>query len=317
MVKSGAMTETQDVYTGGTSPEDFAVADLPDVDAGEDGSEDGERDLGYGFITDPKTGKRRAKRAPGRPKHQPTADDLARQPPLEREADKPPQRSSGRRPSPLPAADDEPKMPKGGVIAAGVNKMYRRAGKIIRGFEHGDPAGIGQAFIECTKPDLDEPEEERELTVGEAWENLARSNPRIRRFLLRIVETNDIAALVMAHAPIGIAFAMKPWVQKLVPFGDMVESLTEPDEDEPEGTSMPGGLTREDIQQMADLTQDQADQLARKARDMARRAGVHLSDGEIQDAVAKAAGMQEGLPPGFRRQQPKKRSRAQRTGAGK
>lgn len=309
------MTETlPDVYTAGTGPEDFAEADLPpDLDGERPG------DVPWGYTVDSKTGEMRPKKAPGRPRNQPGAEELAKQPEITREPDRPPQRPAGRKPQAPAAPADEVKMPKGGVIAAGVNKLYRRAGKIVRGFENGDPMGIGQALIECTRIDPEVPEDERELTVGEAWENLAKSNPRVRAFILKVIAGGDIGDLVMAHAPIGIAFAMKPWVQKLIPFGAMVDSLTEPDEDEEDGTAMPGGLTRDDLQQMADLTDGQAQMLAKKARDMAHRAGVHLTEGEIAEATAKAAQMAadgQGLPPGLRRQQPKRpKPRAQRTGA--
>lgn len=311
MIKSLVMTEAVDTYTAGTSPEDFAEADLPDDLAGQDGSEGDEEDLGWGFTVDPKTGQRRAKKAPGRPKNMPGADELAKAPELAREPDRAPQRPAGRRPKPPGAEADEPKMPRGGVIAAGVNKLYRRGGKIIRGLENGDPMGIGQAFIECTKIDPDEPEDERELTVGEAWEALARSNPRIRAFILKALAGGDIGDLVMAHAPIGIALVMKPWVQRIIKPGQILESLAEPDEEEEEGTALPGGLTREDMQQMADLTSEQAKAMARKA---AAGMGIRVSDADLERAARQAA---DKLPPRFTRQQPKKQSRAQRAGGGR
>lgn len=265
----------------------------------------------YGWTTDPVTKERRPKKAPGRPRNQPDADDLARQPPIERQEDRAPERPKGHKPSPVIAPADAPPMPRGGVINKGVNKLYRRTGKLIRGMEHGDPMGIGQAFIECARPDPETPEDERELTVGEAWEQLAKNNPRIRAFLLKVIAGGDVGDLVMAHVPIGIAFGMKPWVQKLIPFGEVVDSMTEPDADEPEGTAMPAGLTRDDVGDMQELAMKQA-------RQMARRAGVHVTEAQIQEAAAKAAAMaadSNDLPAGLRRQQPKRQSRAQRTGA--
>jgi hypothetical protein len=289
---------------GGTSPDDFAQADEPEDMPGQDGPQD----LGWGFTTDPKTGARRAKRAPGRPKNQPSAEELAAREPLPREPDRAPQRPEGRAPKPLAGAADEPPMPKGGVIAKSVNMLYRRAGKMLRGLESGDPMGVGQALIECTKPD-----EDGNPTVGEAWENLARVNPRVRAFLLRVLAGGAYADLVMAHAPIGIALMMKPWIQKIIrpdKVMSVMNSMAEPDEDEPEGTAMPGGLTAEDMQAMADLTADQAEQIARK---MARGAGIKITSADIAE-VRKRAEAEAGGQPGTRRQQPKNRTRAQRAG---
>lgn len=305
MLKSLAMTETLDTYTMGTSPEDFAQADMPPDVPGDDADDAAP----WGYTTDPVTKERRPKKAPGRPKVQPGADELAKEPPIERPPDEPPVRPPGRKLVPVtPAAEGDVPMPRGGVIAKGVNKLYRRAGKILRGFEGGDPMGIGQALIECTRTDPDAPEDERELTVGEAWEQLARNNPRVRAWIMKAIAGGDIWDLVMAHAPIGIALAMKPWVQRMIPFGALVESLTEEDDDEEDGTAL-GGLRKEDLQQMQDLTADQARQVARKT---AAGMGIHVSEADLDRAMKQA---ESKLPAGFTRQQPKNRSRAQRAGS--
>jgi hypothetical protein len=311
-----AMTEAADVYTAGTSEDDFVSADIPE-DPENFAGQDGDGEARWGYTTDPKTGERRPKKAPGRPKNQPGAEELAAREPVQREPDRKPERPEGRRPRPV-VPDDDPKplsKTEHSVIAAGVNKMYRRAGKAIRGLEGGDEEGIGAAFIYVTKADPDVPEDERELTVGEAWANLAKVNPRIRRWLLKLVAGGDIADLVMAHAPIGIALVMKPWVQRFLPGEKMMAvaaSMAEPDEDE-EGGSALGGLLPEDLRQMQDLTGDQAEQIARK---MARGAGVKITEADIAEVRRRAeAATDAGIPPAFRRQQPKNRSRAQRAGS--
>lgn len=262
-------------------------------------------DAPWGYTTDPKTGERRPKRAPGRPRNQPDAEDLTRQPPIERQEDRAPERPKGHKPSPVTAPADAPPMPRGGVIAKGVNKLYRRAGKFIRAADE----DIGEAFIYCTKVDPEVPEDERELTVGEGWEQLAKNNPRVRAFILKLIAGGDIGDLVMAHAPIGVALFMKPWIQRFVNPERLIDSMTEPDEDEEEGTAA-AGLTGDDVAAMRDLT-------LRQARQMARRAGVRVTEAQIQEAAAKAAAMSADggdLPAGLRRQQPKRQSRAQRTG---
>lgn len=258
----------------------------------------------FGYTTDPVTKQRRPKLAPGRPRNQPTAEELAAKPPIEREGDRAPERPAGYKP---PAADPVVvvPMPRGGVIAKGVNKLYRRAGKMIRAVDD----DIGEAFIYCTRVDLEVPEDERELTVGEAWEQLAKNNPRIRAFVLRIIAGGDWGDLAMAHAPIGVALFMKPWIQKFINPERLIESMTEADEEEEEGTAA-AGLTGDDVKDMQELAM-------RQARQMARRAGVHVTEAEVQAAAAKAVQMGvagDGLPAGLRRQQPKRQSRAQRAG---
>jgi hypothetical protein len=177
-------------------------------------------------------------------------------------------------------------MPRGGVIAAGVNKLYRRGGKIIRAM---DP-DIGNAVIACTRKDEDD-----ELTVGEAWEALAKTNPRIRAFIMRAISGGAWGDLVMAHAPIGLALFMKPQVQRLLRLERLVESMAEPDEDTPDGEGgLPGGMTAEDFGQMRDMAAEQL--------------GVPVSDEQLAEAVAQA-----GVPPAFRAQ-PRRRTRAARRG---
>ena len=275
-------------YDAEVGPEDFAQADEPpdpDVSAGE-------TEAPYGWTRDKATGELRPKKRPGRPSMPPPAEKVAEGPPVSRAADRAP--DGGKRGKP-PIADTA--MPKGGVIAAGVNKLYRRAGKILRVFD----AEIGEAFIACTR--REDGDDADELTVGEAWENLCKTNPRVRRFVMRAIAGGAMGDLVMAHAPIGIAFAMKPLVQRLIPFERLIASVAEPDEDTPEGEGgLPGGMTEADFGDMQRLAEEQA-------RRMAARMGVQVSDDELAEASARAAGR---VPPAFRRNQPSRQSRAKR-----
>lgn len=42
---------------------------------------------------------------------------------------------------------------------------------------------------------------------AEAWEELARRNPKVRRALLMLLETSDVTKIIIAHAPIMMAVA--------------------------------------------------------------------------------------------------------------
>jgi hypothetical protein len=275
-------------YDGDTGPEDFAVADeIPvdnDVPAGSDFA-DGEAP--FGWTRDRKTGELRAKKRPGRPSVPPGPEELAAAPPPEREPDRPPApRSHHARTGPTRQGTTDLQMPRGGVIAAGVDKLYRRAGKILRASDH----DIGQALIECTRAEnLDE----GELTVGQAWEQVAKTNPRIRAFLMRAIAGGAWGDLIMAHAPLGIAIVMKPAVQRFIPFGRIIDSVAEPDDDTPEGEGgLPGGMTAADFEELRATAAEQA-------RRVAARMGMDVSDEQLAEAAASVG----GVPPAFNRQQ--------------
>lgn len=294
------MTETLDEkYDAATGPEDFAVSVAEDPpEPVDEAAEQAEAPYGW---TRGRDGQLRPKKKPGRPSIPPGPDGIPADKPVSRAADRPP--AAGTKPGPR-LDDAAPAMPRGGVIAAGVNKLYRRGGKIIR---VADP-DIGNAVIACTRKSAD-PDDADELTVGEAWEQLAKANPRIRRFLLKAVAGGAWSDLIMAHAPIGIAIAMKPAVQRLLPFERFVESMAEPDEDTPEGEGgLPGGMTADDFAQMREVAQAQA------AR-MAQRMGVRVSPEQMAEAAAEASRRFEGeVPAAFARAQPRRRSRAARAG---
>ncbi len=287
---------TEEKYDAGTGPADFQAADEPpadDVSAGDEFT----GEAPYGWRKDPKTGEMIPKKRAGRPKLPPGPDDLTAAGPIEREPDPPPGAGNRDKPARPAKKDAVPPMPRGGIIAAGVNKLYRRAGKIIRVLDH----DIGQAVIECTRAD---DLEDGELTVGEAWEQLAKTNPRIRRFLMHAIAGGAWGDLVMAHAPIGIALMLKPAVQRVIPFGRIVESVAEPDEDSGEGEGgLPGGMTAADFEELREQAKVQAGR-------MAERMHLNVSEKELADAAASV-----GVPPGFNRQQRRAAaSRARRRG---
>ena len=281
------MTVTSDdTYTAGTGPGDFLGADLPPEPELEPDEE-----APYGWTRDRQTGELRPKLRPGRPKHPPTADELrAGEPPPPMPPDQAPR--PGRRRQRAAPAPDVP-MPAGGIIATGVNRLYRRAGRIVRAMDH----DIGSAIIECTKPDPDDPDF---VTVGQAWENLAKTSPRIRRVLLNLIRGGTWQDLILAHAPIGLAIMMKPWIQRLLarlPLGKMVAAwMSREDEEGADegGEAAPGGMTEDDVRKMAT-------RMGMDMDEMAERAAAH---------AAHLAG--PDVPAGLRRQQPRNRSRAAR-----
>jgi hypothetical protein len=287
------MTVTaEEKYDAEVGPGDFLTAEEPpepDVPADEETAP-------YGWTRDRATGQMRPKIRPGRPAAPPGPGQVTQGEPVARTADRPPGPGNRGR---APVADADVPMPKGGIIAAGVNKLYRRAGKILRVFD----AEMGEAFIACTRPDPDG--EDGELTVGEAWENLCKTNPRVRRAVLKAIAGGAAGDLIMAHAPIGIAFMMKPMVQKLIPFERLIASMGEPDGDTPDGDGdLPGGMNSADVASMQALAEQQA-------RQMAERMGMTVTDEQLAAASAQAAGQ---MPAAFRRQQPRSQSRANRKG---
>lgn len=199
---------------------------------------------------------------------QPTLEELkAAGPREERAQDVPPQAPKAERRGPF----SKPKAPKGkpeapqapafraGPIAKGVNKAYRKAGRIVRLW---DPE-LGEAIILCTRKDTDD---EDASTVGEAWEELARTNPRIRAFLTRALSTGAWGTLVMAHAPIMLALLMKDSIRRHIPGMRLAEVfLTDDDQDDDAGgggmpmpsnlADMLGGITPADMAQMAGMFQ--------------------------------------------------------------
>jgi hypothetical protein len=226
----------------------------------------------FGYMLDADTGERRAKKRPGRQARaaEPAAEaEPAARPVIQREKDvapravKPPRRSRSERKA--AAAEDEPAvpMPRVGVIAKGVNKLYVKAGKLIRVI---DPQ-VGAAVIAITRKDADD-----DVTVGEAWEELAKANPRIRAVLLRLITGGAWGQLLMCHLPILLAVLMRDGIRERIPFMDLAASfLGDEDEDpyaadddaadEPDLGGMLQGLTQEDLQRAMAFAQQMTGQV--------------------------------------------------------
>ena len=142
-----------------------------------------------------------------------------------------------------PPEDDKPLPPyRAGIITRGMNKFYRRAGKICKVMDR----EIGEALVACTVNTAEDGDPDD--SVGAAWDELAKANPRVRRVLLKMIQGGVYGQLVMAHAPIMMAIVMKDAIRKHIPFHKLIEALTEKDEDSPEGNL--GGLNTDDIGQM-------------------------------------------------------------------
>lgn len=267
----------------------------------------GHAEAPYGYTRDRETGEMRPKKAPGRPKAPPGLDELKQGTPDAPPADPPPgdrapDRGRRKGKGKAPAADEPVPQHRPGQITKGMNKLYRRAGKIVRAMDR----DIGTAIIEATE-NTAEPGPDGVITeddsVGAAWEEVARANPRIRRFLLKMIAGGAYGSLVMAHAPIGMAIVMKPAILNHIPFSKIIASLAEPDEGTPPGEGgLPGGMTEADVAQMADV-----------AGQMAARMGLALPP-EVAQAAAAMAANGAGPPQVLTRTQPRNSTRAQRAG---
>lgn len=214
----------------------------------------------YGYTIDRGTGQRRAKKLPGRPgkadtvspplsREQPTLEQLKADKP-KAEEDAPPAKPTRSRSRTRKAKEPAKEVAfKAGVIAKGMNRLYLRAGKIIKVWDD----EVGTAVIECTRK-----ETEDDVTVGEAWEELARTNPRVRAFLMKMLVGGAWSQLFMAHMPIFLAIVMKEGIRKHLPFGSILEAtLGEDSPGQPSQISEAlGNMTPEDMQQVMDLAQN-------------------------------------------------------------
>jgi hypothetical protein len=228
----------------------------------------------YGYTVD-RDGTERPKKAPGRPRKSPSLEDLKAQweadpaPGAAPPGDRPPAAPKGRgRRSRAKAgtAADRPAPPvpqylrSEGGIAKAVNRQYRKLGKLISVF---DP-DVGGAFITCTRA-----VDEDDITVGDAWEQLAKTNPRVRAFLLRMLAGGAVGQLVWAHMPILGAILMKDAIRRRIPIGNLLFAFTGDDEEgasEPHGHTEgpPGtveGLKQEDVAQMMAFAQATAERM--------------------------------------------------------
>ena len=180
----------------------------------------------------------------------PDEAELADAGPLPRTPDRPP---GGRRRSRAKAASTEApagevKVPafRAGPIAKGMNSLYVRTGKLVRIMD----ADIGGAMIAMTQKLSDD-----DVTVGEAWEELARTNPRVRAFLLRLIEGGAWGQLFMAHTPLIMAVVMKDAIRRRIPLMRLLGEVMTDDDEGP--APFPTGLTQPDLEQMVAMAASQ------------------------------------------------------------
>jgi hypothetical protein len=220
----------------------------------------------YGWTEDARTGERRPKKAPGRPRKSPSLEDLKAAKETEPDAgqagapgDRPPEVPKGRRgrrarashPRPAPAVPQ--KFRAEGSIAKGINQLYRRTGRLVRVADQ----DIGQALIDITRA-----EDPEDVTVGDAWEQLAQSNPRVKAFLLKLLAGGAWSGVFMAHAPVFAAILMKDSIRRRIPLARLLAATVE-DEGEGPGEAPAGGLVdtpfgpmrTEDVEQMMAMAQ--------------------------------------------------------------
>lgn len=265
----------------------------------------------YGYMIDEVTQQKRAKKRPGfhkkktaappppveqapeDPERSETSPAVAPDPPaeqertpLERTADRAPsdgrRRGRGRGKAPAVAVPPVPKPPKetipfrAGPIAKGMNKFYRRIGKILR-VANGP---LGEAFVSVTYKD-----DEDDVTVGEAWEELARVNPAIRGVLMKVVAGGAYGGLFMAHMPILVAILMLDPIAQRFPLGRLLLMLMDDDSDdqEGEGAEFPGfpdggmlgqmlsGMSQADMAQAVAFAQQMGDQIGQRGTGAVRR----------------------------------------------
>lgn len=203
----------------------------------------------YGYTIDRKTGEKRPRKRAGRGTRVVKAEPASETAPAaDREPDRvpgrvrPPEKTGRSRRTREPKAAPEPMPPfRAGPIAKGMNKLYLRAGKILKAMDN----DLGIAVISMTKAEYDENGErtEGDVTVGEAWEAVAQVNPGVRRLLMRFIEGGAWGALAWAHAPLLLAIMMKERVARRIPFARLAASfLNDEDDGEQAGQAPPAGF---------------------------------------------------------------------------
>ena len=195
-----------------------------------------------GYTRDAKTKEIRRKKTRGRPRlgtSAPRPDT-----PIDRKPDESPDsKVKGHREAPIPRYQK-------GVIAAGMTKLYKRAGRLVKAMDK----DIGVAIIESAED------------CGEAWDELARTNPRIRRTLMKMISGGAWGSVIMAHLPILLAIIMKDGIRKHIPFMKLIDSMMADDEEGPsEMSSMLGGMTQQDMRQAMAMAQSMMGGVAMKA----------------------------------------------------
>lgn len=200
----------------------------------------------YGYVIDEVTRERRPRKTPGGrrrgvrsasppqtdggsipvPPGPPSLEQLRASGPRKAAPDRPPGARKDRR-GRIRAPKAAPEVPpfRAGPIAKGVNQLYFKVGKLVRIV---DPM-IGQALIDITRKEDDD-----DITVGEAWEEIARTNPRIRAFLLRLITGGAWTQLFMAHAPVLLAVIMRDGIRERIPFERVVSAMLDDDDTMPD-----------------------------------------------------------------------------------
>jgi hypothetical protein len=225
----------------------------------------------FGWMNDPLTGERRPKKRPGRVRKVAStapaessdavtdvSPEISEQrAPIDRVPDRSPSagRRKGRGGRRGSRSGDVPRVevPRGtvdappfraGTIAKGMNKLYRRVGKLVK---MADPM-IGQAFIDITVKD-----DEDDTTVGEAWEELAKVNPRIRAALLKLMTGSGWGTLLACHLPVLMAVGIRTGFLERLPLGGLMQAFGPDEDDSPAQVSDNpfAGLTEEDMAQAA------------------------------------------------------------------
>jgi hypothetical protein len=261
----------------------------------------------FGYTRDRSTGETRPKKSPGRGgvRPAPTVEEMKAAADAAAAAgehgaaleDRAPAKPSRKHRAAARAAA-RPEVPyHQGQITRGMNRLYRQAGKITRAMDD----DIGTAMIEAARNTADEGEPDD--SVGAAWDELARVNPRVRRFCVMLVSGGVYGQLLMAHAPIALAIMMKPAIAERIPFARFLASMAEPDEDTPAGEGgLPGGMTADDVVQMAAM----ADQFA-------SRIGMSVPPEVVDQMQAAAADTSNGTsPPQMRAAPARSQQRRQR-----
>jgi hypothetical protein len=247
----------------------------------------------YGYTKDPKTGVMRPRKRAGRsgvvagrapaaaqpagasPSLEQLKAAAAEEGPQEAPEDRVPgtERRRGRQRGRKKKSDAETPAPpfRAGPIASGMNRIYARIGKVVKAMDR----EIGIAIISITKK-----ENADDVTVGEAWEEVARTNPRIRVILLRLIEGGAWSQLFLAHLPIAVAIVMKDGIRQRIPFGRFLGAMIDDDDDEEAGEDSPGDLlgmlgqlTAGDLGQVAAVFNGA---MAQAANSVPRSAGMHL-----------------------------------------
>ncbi len=109
---------------------------------------------------------------------------------------------------------------------------------------------MGQALIDITRA-----EDPEDITVGDAWEAYARTHPRVRAFLIRVLAGSASAELFRAHLPVLAAIVMKQAIRERIPLGRLFMAFADDDGQSPDNSGQPdnsgpdgfSGLTQEDI----------------------------------------------------------------------